>query len=94
MDFAFSEDQQALFDLALRVIGDHATHERQKAVAASPDGIDRELWSALAQAELLGVAIPEAHGGSGAGLVGLCLLLEAVGRHCAPVPAWPTLNRS
>jgi alkylation response protein AidB-like acyl-CoA dehydrogenase len=91
MDFAFSEDQQALFDLALRVIGDHATHERQKAVAASPDGIDRELWSALAQAELLGVAIPEAHGGSGAGLVGLCLLLEAVGRHCAPVPAWPTL---
>jgi alkylation response protein AidB-like acyl-CoA dehydrogenase len=91
MDFSFSEDQTALRDLALRIIGDHATHERLKAVEASPEACDRELWSALAAGQLLGVALPEDVGGSGFGLVELGLLLEAVGRHCAPVPAWPTL---
>ncbi len=37
------------------------------------------------------MAVPERHGGTGAGLIELCLLLERVGRTVAPVPAWPTL---
>ncbi len=91
MDFSFSEDQVALQELALRIIGDHATHERLKQIEAAPEWCDRTLWSELAKASLLGVALPEEYGGSGLGLVELCLLLHAVGRHCAPIPAWPTL---
>ena len=91
MDFAFSEDQQALRDLALQIIGDHATHERLKEIEALPEWFDRKLWTELAKADLLGIAIPEKFGGSGLGLMELCLLLEAIGRHCAPIPAWPTL---
>jgi alkylation response protein AidB-like acyl-CoA dehydrogenase len=91
MDFSFSEDQQALYDLALQIIGDHAAHERLKQVEAESDWFDRQLWSELARAKLLGVALPADAGGSALGLVELCLLLQAVGRHCAPIPAWPTL---
>ena len=53
--------------------------------------IDRELWQALADANLLGIALPEDVGGSGLGLVELCLLLEQQGRVVAPVPLWATV---
>lgn len=91
MNFGFSEDQEALRGLAVQIIGDHATHERLKQIEATPEWCDRELWSALARADLLGVALPEEFGGGGLGLVELCVLLHTVGRYCAPIPAWPTL---
>ena len=53
--------------------------------------MDAGLWSALAAADLLGLAVPEDLGGQGLGLTELCLLLEAQGRCVAPVPLWPTL---
>jgi len=91
MDFGFSEEQEALRELAIRIIADHATHERLKRIEATAECFDGELWRALAQANLLGMAVPEELGGGGLGLIELCLLLHSVGRHCAPIPAWPTL---
>ena len=91
MNFGFSEDQEALRELAVQIIGDHASHERLKQIEAAPEWFDRELWGALARASLLGVAVPEEFGGGGLGLIELCLLLHVVGRHCVPIPAWPTL---
>jgi alkylation response protein AidB-like acyl-CoA dehydrogenase len=91
MDFGFSPEQEALRDLACSICQDHATHDRLKAVERDPDGVDRELWRALAEANLLGVTLPEAVGGSGLGLTELCLLLEQVGAAVAPVPVWPAL---
>jgi alkylation response protein AidB-like acyl-CoA dehydrogenase len=91
MNFGFTEDQEALRGLAAQIIGDHATHERLKQIEATPEWFDRELWSALARADLLGVALPADCGGGGLGLVELGVLLNSVGRYCAPIPAWPTL---
>jgi alkylation response protein AidB-like acyl-CoA dehydrogenase len=91
MDFAFTPEQEALRDLARTICQDHATQERLKAVERDPDWFDRELWAALAKANLLGVAVPEDVGGGGLGLEELCLLLEQVGAAVAPVPAWATL---
>ncbi|HJW67800.1 MAG TPA: acyl-CoA dehydrogenase family protein, partial [Candidatus Binatia bacterium] len=91
MDFAFTPEQDALRDLARSICQDHATHERLKAVERDADWFDRELWAALATANLLGVALPESSGGSGLGMTELCLLLEQVGAAVAPVPVWPTL---
>ena len=59
MDFAFTPEQEALRELARTICQDHATHERLKAVERDPDWFDRELWAALAEANLLGVALPE-----------------------------------
>jgi alkylation response protein AidB-like acyl-CoA dehydrogenase len=91
MDFTFSEEQEAVRDLAAQVFEGHATTERVKHVEGSDERFDRELWRALADAGLLAIAVPEEHGGSGLGLVELCLLLDQQGRRVAPVPLWPTL---
>jgi 3-oxocholest-4-en-26-oyl-CoA dehydrogenase beta subunit len=91
MDFTFSEEQEAVRDLAAQIFDGHATPERVKEAERSDDGVDRDLWRALADAGLLAIALPEEHGGSGLGLIELCLLLEQQGRRVAPVPLWPTL---
>ena len=91
MDFSLSEEQEAVRDLAAQVFAGQATVERVKQVERGDERIDRDLWRALADAGLLALAVPEEHGGSGLGLIELCLLLEQQGRHVAPVPLWPTL---
>ncbi|HLG92589.1 MAG TPA: acyl-CoA dehydrogenase family protein [Acidimicrobiales bacterium] len=90
MDFSLSEDQLALADLATRIFADLATPQRARQAEAG-DGVDWELWSALASAQLLGLPVPEEHGGAGLGMVETCLLLEQQGRRVAAVPLWPTL---
>ena len=91
MDFAFTEEQEALRQLARTIFTDHCAHEQLRAVEANPEWCHRALWGELAKANLLGVALPEDVGGSGLGLLELCLLLEEQGRAVAPVPLWPTL---
>ena len=68
MDFAFSPEQEALRDLARTICQDHATQDRLKAIERESDWFDRELWAALARANLLGVALPEDVGGGGLGM--------------------------
>jgi alkylation response protein AidB-like acyl-CoA dehydrogenase len=91
MDFSFTEDQDALRQLARKILEDHCPHERLKAVEATPEWFHRTVWAELAKANLLGVALREDVGGSGLGFFELCILLEEVGRAVAPIPAWPTL---
>ncbi len=91
MDFSLSEEQVAVRDLAAQVFQGSVTVEKVKAVEASVDRVDRDLWRALADAGLLGVVLPEDIGGSGLGPIELCLLLEQQGRVVAPVPLWATL---
>jgi alkylation response protein AidB-like acyl-CoA dehydrogenase len=89
MDFALSEDQQAVSDLARRIFKDHCATET---VAAAEDGWFHEaLWRDLGKAELLGLGLPEAAGGGGLGFTAQCLLLEQVGWNVAPIPLWPSL---
>ncbi|QFZ75444.1 acyl-CoA dehydrogenase [Streptomyces fagopyri] len=76
MDFTPTEEQAAARDLAARVFGDLATHER---LSAAGTGGDAELWKALCAAGLI-AAVAET------GLLGLVLLLEEQGRTTAQVP--------
>jgi alkylation response protein AidB-like acyl-CoA dehydrogenase len=91
MDFSFTEEQQALRELARKILEEQATPERLREIEQGDVGIDRDLWRELAKANLLGASLPEACGGSGFGFFELCLLLEEVGRAVAPLPAWSTL---
>ena len=91
MDLGFTEDQESLRDLARQIIGAHATTDRLKQVETDPDRFDRALWAELARANLLGVGIPEEHGGIGGGITEVCLLLEQAGATAACVPLWPAL---
>jgi alkylation response protein AidB-like acyl-CoA dehydrogenase len=91
MDFSLAEEQKELCELARKILEDRAGHDRIKAIEASAQGIDRDLWAELAKAHLLGLGLPEAHGGAGFGFFELCLFAEEIGRAVAPVPFWPTL---
>lgn len=91
MDFAIREDEQAVVELARKILGDLATNERLKAVESSGEAYDGKLWEALAQADLLGTAIPETYGGADVGFLALGLLLQEIGRAVAPVPVFASL---
>jgi alkylation response protein AidB-like acyl-CoA dehydrogenase len=91
VDFSFTEEQHAVRDLAAQIFAGQATVERIKEVEASRDRFDRTLWAELAKANLLGVALAEDVGGSGLGVMELCLILEQQGRYVAPVPLLSTL---
>ncbi|HUR50828.1 MAG TPA: acyl-CoA dehydrogenase family protein [Mycobacteriales bacterium] len=85
MDFAPTDNQQTVRTLAAELLTDRCTPERLRAVEDSGD-FDRTLWATLAEAGLLGVVVPEEHGGLGLGLVELAVLLEEAGKAAAPVP--------
>ena len=91
MDFKLTDEQLAVSEAAGGVFSGLVDVEKITAVEKSTDRFDRDLWKALAEADLLGLAIPEADGGAGYGLMELCLLLEAQGNVVAPVPLWSTL---
>lgn len=92
MDFDLSEDQQQIANLARQILEDKATSERVFAIETGEGPrFDRELWAALAEAGLLGTAVPESQGGAGLGFLEVAAVLEQVGRATAPVPFLETV---
>ncbi|MBM3671827.1 MAG: acyl-CoA dehydrogenase [Actinobacteria bacterium] len=91
MDFAFNEEQQDLQGLVEKILGSEVTLERLKEVEGSDTNFDRELWGKLADAGVLGIAIPEAQGGGGYGFLEASLVLEQIGRTVAPVPYYASV---
>jgi alkylation response protein AidB-like acyl-CoA dehydrogenase len=86
VDFDFSPEADEAAGLAAQILKDRATAERMRAVEADGDRFDHDLWQDVADAGLLGLAIPEAYGGAGLGLIELCRVVIEVGRTVAPVP--------
>ncbi len=90
MEFELNEEQLAVAESANAVFAGLATPDLVADSERSADRFDARLWAALANANLLGLALPESFGGAGLGLTELCLVLEVQGRHVAPVPLWAT----
>jgi alkylation response protein AidB-like acyl-CoA dehydrogenase len=86
VDFSLSEEQQAIADLSRQILADQVTPERLKEVESTSLLIDRRTWSELAKANLLGVALSEADGGSGQGFLSACIICQEIGRTVAPIP--------
>jgi alkylation response protein AidB-like acyl-CoA dehydrogenase len=86
-----SSEHEALVGLAADIFRGRTSNEQLAKVETSDLRADQELWRELADAGLLGIAVPEEHGGAGLGLTEICLLLEQQGRFMAPVPLWETL---
>jgi acyl-CoA dehydrogenase len=86
MNFEFSDDQKQLKTEARRFLEAKCTSKAVRAVLEGPQPFDRDLWKGLAEMGFLGVVIPEAYGGLGAGYLELCVVAEELGRVLAPVP--------
>ena len=91
MDFSYSEEQEAVRELARQIFSDRTSHERSKELEESGVWYDDALWKDLVEANLTSLALPESAGGSGYGITEVCILLEEQGRHCAPVPLLATV---
>jgi len=86
MNFDFSDEQKQLRDEARKFLSEKCPPKAVRAVLDGKAAYDRELWQGLAEMGFLGVAIPEAYGGAGAGHLELCVIAEEMGRALAPVP--------
>src|SRR6478735_6578756 len=64
MDFAISEEQTALRDLAGQILSEQLPADRLRDIEAGDDWFAPDTWGELAKADLLGLALPEAHGGT------------------------------
>src|SRR2546428_14083628 len=86
MNFDFSDDQKQMRDAARKFLAEQCPPKAVREVLDGKAPYDKELWKGLAEMGFLGVAIPEAFGGAGAGHLELCVIAEEMGRALAPVP--------
>ncbi len=86
LDLDFTEEQEMLREMVRGVCAQHASGDVLRELEDDPDGVARDLWSQLAELGLLGLMLPEEHGGAGSTLLDGVVLYEELGRALAPVP--------
>ena len=86
MDFTFTDEQQAIADLAHRILSERLPAEVLRELEQTDAWFADDVWAELGKADLLGIALPEVDGGGGYGILEACLIAEQVGRTVAPVP--------
>jgi alkylation response protein AidB-like acyl-CoA dehydrogenase len=91
MNFAFNSDQDLLRQAARAFLDEHCPPALPRALLDDPRGESEALWKEMARLGWLGLAVPEAHGGSALGLVETAILLEALGHAACPAPYLPTV---
>jgi alkylation response protein AidB-like acyl-CoA dehydrogenase len=91
MDWSFTEEQEQVAGLTRQILERELTEERMREIERADDRYDARLFGQLGEAGVIGVALPEAHGGGGLGLIEQCRVLQEIGRAVAPVPALATM---
>ncbi|MDB5425401.1 MAG: hypothetical protein JWQ29_2817 [Phenylobacterium sp.] len=86
MKFHLSPDQEALQDTVLRTIERVCPPARRRELLEAGTDHDPASWTALMDAGLGGLLIPEDFGGTALGLEAAALALEVVGRTATPGP--------
>ncbi len=90
MDFALTEEQSAIFDMAQAFGAEHiAPHARQW---ESDGTIPKTLWPKLAELGLGGLYVTEDMGGSGLSRLDATLVFEALSQSCASVAAFLSIH--
>lgn len=85
MRFDFDDEQREIKDTARQFLSTRFTPEKVRELAESGT-YDEALWSEVAELGWAGIAIDEAHGGQGLGMVELMILCEELGYAYAPLP--------
>lgn len=86
MHFSFTDEQAMIGETARAFFAENATSARTRK-AMGGNGIDRDLWrSFCTELGLAGVALPEAYGGAGLGMVEFALVAQSAGAQVAALP--------
>jgi acyl-CoA dehydrogenase len=88
MALVLTDEQRMVKDSADGFFAEHGpvSQLRKLRDTKDPDGFDRGLWHKMAEMGFAGVAIPEAFGGAGLGMVAAGLIQEAIGRNLSLSP--------
>ncbi|MEM7309730.1 MAG: acyl-CoA dehydrogenase family protein [Planctomycetota bacterium] len=92
MDFQLDEDLTMLRDMArdfadAELVPRATRHDRQ-------EKLDPEILPKLGELGLLGLTVPEEHGGAGMGNLALCVVLEELNRGCAATGVTVSVHNS
>src|SRR5579863_6128385 len=94
MSIAISEEHRALAQTVAGFLTDHQSRAQARGLLAAQADALPDFWADLAALGLLGLHVPEEHGGSGFGLAETLVVAEQMGRHLAPGPFCPTVIAS
>ena len=94
MPLGVSDEHLALHAAASRWVGAHCPPAVPRALLDSGDEPLPAFWDELVGLGWLGLHVDEAHGGEGYGVAELTVVLEELGRACAPGPFLPTVLTS
>jgi alkylation response protein AidB-like acyl-CoA dehydrogenase len=86
LDLAFTEEQEMLRGVVRGLLAEHAPTSVVRAMEDDPVGYPADLWKQLGALDMLGLLLPEEHGGSGMTALEGVVLYEELGRSLAPVP--------
>ena len=89
MPIGISDDHEELRRAVRRFTDQHCRPSVVRAAIDAPGELP-PFWDALVELGWLALHVPEDQGGSGFGLVELAVVVEELGRACAPGPAVPT----
>src|SRR5579883_1699444 len=92
MDLGLTPEQQTVQQEARRFLAAEITRERRLEWDRSPTGYDPAFWRAVSELGWLGYGLPAAHGGQGASLLDVGLLVEEWGRAAAPFGLFAALS--
>ncbi len=87
MDFAFSPEQEELRRTVRQFLDKTSPETEVRRLMATEHGYDADTWHRMAdELGLVGLAIPEAYGGAGAGCTELGIVAQEMGRalYCGP----------
>jgi alkylation response protein AidB-like acyl-CoA dehydrogenase len=91
MNFGFNEEQELLRSTARKFFENECPSEVVRKLMDTPEGVTPALWGKLAEQGWTGLIYPEAHDGTGLGLVDLVVLMEEMGRAVVPGPYLSTV---
>jgi 3-oxochol-4-en-24-oyl-CoA dehydrogenase len=94
MSIAITDDHRTLADTASDLLRKRDARGAARALLEAPDEPRPDLWDDVAGLGWLGLHVSEAHGGSGAGMEELVVVVEELGRALAPGAFVPTVIAS
>src|SRR5580658_8103248 len=79
MDFEFTEEQRQLRETLERFLSKQYSFDRYRAIKASAQGWDRQVWQQLAELGVLSVNVPTEQGGLGFGPLETLAMMDVCG---------------
>jgi alkylation response protein AidB-like acyl-CoA dehydrogenase len=90
VDFTYDDEQLALQEVARLALERECSPQLLREMADNDAGITPALWSTLVDLGWTGLLVPAEYGGTGAGLLETCVVLEQMGRIPLPGPFFST----